>query len=229
MPSASTSRPWTPAGPPCGCNRTTPEAANNLGLALHALGRFAEAVAQFRAALEIRADFALAHNNLGTSLRELGQFGEALQAYRSAVALDPNLALARSNLGQMLVDQGQAEEGLPHCAEAVKLQPNVAAAHNNLGNAYRALERWSEAQAAYDEALRWRTCYLSDRGSWPRSTPTAVWPCSWKASTPTPMPAFAMPSSWPRTMARCGSTWPTPMTPTRTTPPPCLAGSGSSS
>ena len=130
------------------------QAANNLGLALHALGQFAEAVAQFRAALEMRADFTLARNNLGTSLRELGQFGEALQAYRSAVALDPNLALARSNLGQMLVDQGQAEEGLPHCAEAVKLQPNVVAAHNNLGNAYRALERWSEAQAAYDEALR---------------------------------------------------------------------------
>ena len=130
-----------------------PEAANNLGLALHALGRFDEAVAQFRAALELRAEFALAQNNLGTSLRELGQLGEALQAYRTAVALDPNLALARSNLGQMLVDQGEADEGLPHCQEAVRLQPDLPAALNNLGNAYRALERWSEAQAAYDEAL----------------------------------------------------------------------------
>jgi tetratricopeptide (TPR) repeat protein len=131
-----------------------PEALNNLGLALHELGRFAEAAAEFRAALEIRSDFALAQNNLGTSLRELGQPGEALQAYRSAVALDPGLALARSNLGQMLVDQGDAEEGLAHCAEAVKLQPNLGSAHNNLGNAYRALERWGEAEAAYDEALR---------------------------------------------------------------------------
>jgi tetratricopeptide (TPR) repeat protein len=131
-----------------------PEAANNLGLALHALGRFAEAEAQFRAALEMRPDFALARNNLGTSLRELGQFGEALQAYRSAVELGPNLALARSNLGQMLVDQGEAEEGLAHCLEAARLQPHLPAALNNLGNAYRALERWAEAQAAYDEALR---------------------------------------------------------------------------
>jgi tetratricopeptide (TPR) repeat protein len=131
-----------------------PEALNNLGLALHELRRFAEAEAEFRAALEIRPDFALAHNNLGISLRELGQLGEALQAYRSAVALNPGLALARSNLGQMLADQGDAEEGLAHCAEAVKLQPNLASAHNNLGNAYRALERWSEAEAAYDEAVR---------------------------------------------------------------------------
>ena len=131
-----------------------PEAANNLGLALHGLGKFTEAVAQFCAALEMRPDFALAQNNLGTSLRELDRFGEALQAYRQAVGLDPELALARSNLGQLLVDQGEAEEGLTNCAEAVALGPNVPAAHNNLGNAYRALERFSEARAAYDEALR---------------------------------------------------------------------------
>ncbi len=54
----------------------------------------------------------------------------------------------------MLVDQGEAEEGLTHCQEAVRLEPRSPAAHNNLGNAHRALERWSEAQAAYDEALR---------------------------------------------------------------------------
>ncbi len=131
-----------------------PEAANNLGLALHGLGKFSEAVAQFRAALEMRPDFALAQNNLGTSLRELGRFSEALQAYRQAVGLDPKLALARSNLGQLLVDQGEAEEGLTNCAEAVALEPNVPAAHNNLGNAFRALERFGEARAAYDEALR---------------------------------------------------------------------------
>ena len=35
-----------------------------------------------------------------------------------------------------------------------RLQPNLPASLNNLGNAYRALERWSEAQAAYEEALR---------------------------------------------------------------------------
>jgi tetratricopeptide (TPR) repeat protein len=131
-----------------------PEAANNLGLVLHALSQFTEAVAQFRAALEMRPDFALAQNNLGTSLRELGRFGEALQAYHLAVALDPKLAMARSNLGQLLVDQGEAEEGLANCAEAVALEPDRPAAHNNLGNAYRALERFSEARAAYDEALR---------------------------------------------------------------------------
>src|SRR5262249_6094429 len=31
--------------------------------------------------------------------------------------------------------------------------PTLPAAHNNLGNAYRALERWDEARAAYGEAL----------------------------------------------------------------------------
>jgi tetratricopeptide (TPR) repeat protein len=41
---------------------------------------------------------------------------------------------------------------LPYCLEAVRLQPRLPAAHNNLGNAYRALERWPEAHAAYDAA-----------------------------------------------------------------------------
>jgi len=130
-----------------------PEAANNLGLAFHDTDRFAEAVAQFNAALTLRPDFAVAQNNLGTSLRELGRIGQAMAAYRAAVELDPELALARSNLGQLLVDQGEAEEGLTHCLEAVRLQPDLPAALNNLGNAYRALERWSEAHAAYDRAL----------------------------------------------------------------------------
>ncbi len=111
-------------------------------------------MAEFRAALEMRPDFALARNNLGTSLRELGSLGEALEAYRLAVDLDPKLAVARSNLGQLLVEEGEAEEGLTHCAEAVTLQGDLPAAHNNLGNAYRALERFSEARAAYEVALR---------------------------------------------------------------------------
>jgi tetratricopeptide (TPR) repeat protein len=130
-----------------------PEAANNLGLALHALGRYPEAVEQFREALRMRPGFAMAQNNLGTSLLELGQKDDALEAFRAAAELDPEHALARSNLGQLLVDRGQAEEGLPHCQEAARLQPGLPASYNNLGNAYRALERWDEARAAYGEAL----------------------------------------------------------------------------
>ena len=101
--------------------------------------------------------------------------------YRAAVALDPSLALARSNLGQTAGRPGRGRGRPDALPEAVRLQPDLAAAHNNLGNAYRALERWAEAHAAYDEALRLAS-RAPDRASWPRSTPTAGWPCSWKAS-----------------------------------------------
>jgi len=130
-----------------------PEAANNLGLAVFDRGRYTEAIEQYRAALGMRPDFAMAQNNLGNALRELGRIDEALDAFRAALALDADHALAHSNLGQMLVLQGQAEEALPHLQEAVRHQPNLPAAHNNLGNAYRALERWDEARAAYAAAL----------------------------------------------------------------------------
>ena len=145
-----------------------PEAANNLGLALHDCGRFADAAEQFKSALEMRPTYALAQNNLGSSLRELGQIGQALKAYRAAVESDPKLALAHSNLGQLLVDEGQAEEGLTHCQESVRLQPGVPAALNNLGNAYRALERWTDAQGAYGEALTLARCNPARSADVPR-------------------------------------------------------------
>ena len=54
-------------------------------------GQEAEAVEQFRRALELRPDFATAHNNLGIALRELGQFDEALEHFRRPSSSSPTL------------------------------------------------------------------------------------------------------------------------------------------
>ena len=54
-----------------------PEVASNLGLALHDLGRFAEAIAQFDAALEMRPGVAVVQNNRGASLFELRRISDA--------------------------------------------------------------------------------------------------------------------------------------------------------
>jgi tetratricopeptide (TPR) repeat protein len=131
-----------------------PEALNNLGLGLHEMGRYDEAVKQFEAALALRPDFAMAQNNRGAALQALGKTTEALEAFRAAVALDEKLARAHANLGQMLADQGQLLEGLQHCRAAVRHGPELPEAHNNLGNVLRGLERWAEAAEAHAEAIR---------------------------------------------------------------------------
>ena len=131
-----------------------PAVRNNLGLALHVLGRHAQAAGEFMAVLESRPDDAMAHTNLGASLRELGDNDRALDHMSRAVDLAPQLAPARNNLGQFLLELGHPDQALPHCQAAIALQPEMPEAHNNLGNAYRALGHFAEARWCYGEAVR---------------------------------------------------------------------------
>lgn len=73
-------------------------AHNNLGFALAAQEKLAEASEQFRSALRIRPDLANARNNLGVVLAAQGKFAEAIDQYRLALAINPDFAKARSNL-----------------------------------------------------------------------------------------------------------------------------------
>ena len=194
-----------------------PEAANNLGLALQSARPVRRGREQFRAALQMRPDFAMAQNNLGVVLRELGQGDEALDAFRAAVALEPHLAQAQANLGQLLLDRGQAEEALLHCQEAVRLAPTLPAGHNNLGNAFRALERWDEARAAYGRGA------ASGPRPGPRPRQPRPHPATAKASSARRSIASARPPHPAPTTSRCGTSWPTPTPPRKTMPPllPC--------
>ena len=71
------------------------EANNNLGVALHGLKRFEEAIRSYNQALSINPIYALAHNNLGNTLRELERFDEAIVSYKEALAIEPDFPEAR--------------------------------------------------------------------------------------------------------------------------------------
>ena len=61
-----------------------PEAHGNLGNWLRSRGRFEEAAACQRRAIDLKADYAEAHNNLGSALQDQGRIDEALASYRRA-------------------------------------------------------------------------------------------------------------------------------------------------
>ena len=65
-PRAASNRPSTAAGPPCACSPTTPRPPTTSAWPCTTWAGIDEAVEQFRAALAVRPDFALAQNNLGT-------------------------------------------------------------------------------------------------------------------------------------------------------------------
>ncbi len=88
-----------------------PEFHNNLGLALAAADREAEAIAAYRAALSLKADHAVAWNNLGLALQSVNEVAAAIEAFRRAIALNPEFAQAHWNLALALLLDEQFNEG----------------------------------------------------------------------------------------------------------------------
>jgi superkiller protein 3 len=134
-------------------------AHNNLGNALRAQGKLAEAVAAHQEAIRLRPDLAAAHSNLGNALRTQGKLVEAVAAYREAIRLRPDLAEPHSNLGIALQVQGKLAEAVAAYREAIRLRPNLAQAHSNLGVALRDQGKLAEAVAACTEAVRLRPAF----------------------------------------------------------------------
>ncbi|HSU44260.1 MAG TPA: tetratricopeptide repeat protein, partial [Casimicrobiaceae bacterium] len=88
-----------------------PEFHNNLGLALAALDRNAEAVAAYRRALERKPGHATAWNNLGLAYQAMNALAPAVDAFRHALTLAPAFAHAHWNLALALLAQGEYAEG----------------------------------------------------------------------------------------------------------------------
>jgi hypothetical protein len=88
-----------------------PDALNNLGISLQALGHVYEAADFLRRALAGRSEFPEAHSNLGVSLQCAGRLAEAEQSYRHSITQRPAYAEAHFNLSLILLLTAQWEEG----------------------------------------------------------------------------------------------------------------------
>jgi tetratricopeptide (TPR) repeat protein len=133
--------------------RATPAAHLSLGGALMALGRYAEAVASYEAALSLQPHLAEAYNNRGIALQQLQRSVEALESFDRALALQPESAEFHNNRGNVLRHLDRAREALVSYERALTLQPDFAAALNNRGIVLQALLRFREAAGSYERAL----------------------------------------------------------------------------
>ena len=71
---------------------------NNLGNALDAEGKNAEAISHYKMAIKLNPDDFWAHNKLGHALIQKGEMKEAVYHYRETVRLRPDFDAARDNL-----------------------------------------------------------------------------------------------------------------------------------
>jgi tetratricopeptide (TPR) repeat protein len=112
-------------------------AYNNLGLAYERLGRD-EARQQFKRAIVIQPDFAMAHFNLARLLlrnghQDVAMRGLAMRGFRQVLQIDPNHIGTLNLLGRELGKQREFADAQMFLVRAVRLDPHHAEAQNNLG------------------------------------------------------------------------------------------------
>ncbi len=136
----------------------TPRSAilrSDLGTALAAAGRTAEAIDQYRQAVRIDPQYALAHFNLGVELAKSGAtLDEAIGQYQEVLKIDPAFLNAHLNLVGALLAQGRLQEAVTHAEKTVQLKPEQVLAQYNLGKVLLLADRASEGLRHLEQAVR---------------------------------------------------------------------------
>lgn len=111
------------------------------GVSLAEAGRFDEAVAQYRRAVDLKPDYAPALYNLGNDMARRGQFEQAADLFQRAVAAQPAHARAHHNLATAMMQLGNFSQAERHFRIELNLQPGSAEAQRGLDAALRAQAR----------------------------------------------------------------------------------------
>ncbi len=137
-------------------------------LALHQVGRLAEAETVYKRILDIQPDQFDSLHHLGIILFQRGDPAAAVAQIDRALKRNPDDVAALNNRGNALLALRRYEEALASYDRALALQPAYADALCNRGAALHALKRYGEALAACDRAIALQPDYAeahSNRGN----------------------------------------------------------------
>jgi len=94
---------------------------------------FAAAEKEYRRAVDLNANYALAHHWLGNDLAIRGRSAEALEESRKAMGLDPLSALYRASYAHRIAYARRFDEAADACQKALELDANHPTANMYLG------------------------------------------------------------------------------------------------
>jgi adenylate cyclase len=100
------------------------EAYTAMGLSYFIWGKFDEAAASVKKAIELDADDFVAHWTLGRIHFSTGQLEQAIEHFRRVIDLQPAFYVGYSDLGQCLLGLGRADESLAVARQVVEMMPN---------------------------------------------------------------------------------------------------------
>lgn len=123
------------------------------GRVAYRAGRPADALAEFKKAVEARPESVEGRINLGSALVLTGDRDGAIAQYREALRLDAENATAHFNLGLLLSERGEVKDATDHMAKVVEKRPEDAEARRTLAKLLRDGGRADEALAEYAKAM----------------------------------------------------------------------------
>ncbi len=116
---------------------------------LYEEGRWAEAAAELRAAIDVNPGNSTWYFNLGLTLEAMNDFPRAREAYEAALKLDPEDVETLNCLGVNLTRLGKYAESLK-CFEAIeKLDPSYEPAYCNRIVTYCEIDRHEDAELMF--------------------------------------------------------------------------------
>lgn len=134
-------------------HRTEADALCKSADMLHDQGRYLEAIATYRQAIERAPDYFPSYNNLAVTLNLCGYYAEALTASELALLCAPHSAEAWANKGIALKSLGRLAEAETAFRQSLTLRPHQAATHSSLAGLLLDMGRQQEAVDAYRQAL----------------------------------------------------------------------------
>ena len=132
---------------------TKPRAHFNLGASYQKAGRAADAIREYRLALEIKPDIYAAYSNMSALLVDNGQFDEAEKSLLKVTSLAPNYTDGFINLGVLYMREGQPEKSIVALNRAVEMNPDNFAAHLNRAEVLTQLGDFKGALEDYKTAV----------------------------------------------------------------------------
>jgi Tfp pilus assembly protein PilF len=129
---------------------------SNLALANGLAGRHADAIREYRRAIDLKGADAQIYTNLAGTYLEMGRAAEARNALEKAIATNPDYAPAHSNLGVVLEELGDSERAREAYLQAIRIDPDSMEAWAGLGDIQLAEGRADLAEKSYRSALRLR-------------------------------------------------------------------------
>lgn len=120
-------------------------AYNNRGNIHESRKEYAQAIADYTKAIELRSAYPKAHYNRGKCYWTIGDHDRAIDDYTAAISYEPRYAQAYNSRGVAYSSKGDLAQAIRDYTRAIEFQRDNANAYCNRGDAYRKLGDYESA------------------------------------------------------------------------------------